>query len=74
MTKINKVRARNLYNSGGAVIAIPCKLNPNNQFFATGAVLQKIPGADHDFDKLCNQLSYYNCTNETGRYLAFYIE
>ena len=72
MIKINKVQARKLFNSGRDVVAIPCKMNPNNQFFAMGAVLSKNMGME--FDKACNQLEYYNCSSETGRYLAFYHE
>lgn len=71
MTKIRKNQARKLFDNGHAIIAIPHKLNPDNQFFAMGAVLQKYDGAQ-DFDKLCDKLTYYSCTNETGRYLAFY--
>lgn len=72
MTKIRKNQARKLFDNGHTIVAIPHKLNPNNQFFAMGAVLEKVPGTENNFDKLCDQLTYYSCTNETGRYLAFY--
>lgn len=74
MNRITKPQARALYSRGEAVVAIPHKMRPDTQFFAMGAVLEKLPGGENNFDKLCDQLSYYNCTNETGRYLAFYIE
>lgn len=72
MTKINKAQARKLFNAGRDVVAIPCKMDPCNQFWAMGAVLNQDMGTD--FDKACNQLEYYNCSSETGRYLAFYHE
>ena len=71
MVRIDKRIARKVFKAGKDVIAIPHKMNPNNQFFGMGAVLSRDMG---DFDKLCNQLEYYNCTGYTGRYLAFYIE
>lgn len=74
MTRINKPQARALYNLGKTIIAIPHKLRPDNQFFAMGAVLEKVPGTENNFDKLCDQLTYYSCSNETGYYLAFYRE
>ena len=69
MTRIDKRKARKLFEHGQDIIAIPHKLNPNNQFFACGAVLNRDMGK---FDILCNQLEYYNCSSGTGRYLAFY--
>lgn len=69
--KVSKTRARIAHAMGYEVIAIPCKMNPANQFFAMGAVLDKhtLP----DFEKACNHLAAYTCTYETGRYLAFYL-
>lgn len=29
---------------------------------------------DADFDKLCNAISYYNCSPETGLSLAYYVK
>ena len=72
MTKINKARARKLFDDNKEIIAIPHKMNPDNQLFAMGAVLVK--GMGMTFDEACNQLTYYSCSNETGRYLAFYHE
>lgn len=69
-TRINKAQARKLHASGGEFIAIPRNLNPANQYWGQGAIIDKniLP----DFDKACNELEYYNCSHETGYYLAFY--
>jgi hypothetical protein len=69
--KVNKMQAHAAFLSGKEIIAIPCKLNPANQFFSMGAVLdnRNFPS----FEKACNQLEYYSCSSETGRYLAFYL-
>ena len=70
--RTNKATARRIFNSGHDIIAIPCKLNPANQFFAMGAVLNV--SFIESFENACNSLTYYNCSSETGRYLSFYIE
>ena len=70
--RTNKATARRIFNSGRDIIAIPCKLNPANQFFAMGAVLNV--SSIGDFENACNSLAYYGCSSATGRYLAFYIE
>lgn len=69
-TKMNKAQARKLYDNGQEFIAIPHKLNPDNQYWGMGAVINNriVP----DFEKACNALEYYSCNNETGYYLAFY--
>lgn len=69
--RINRATARKLHANGGEFIAIPCKMNPANEYWAMGAVMDKniLP----DFDKACNQLEYYNCSSATGYYLSFYI-
>lgn len=70
--RINKAKARKLYNEGYTVLAIPHKMNPNNQFWGGGIVMDKRTLQQADFDKVCNEAVYYNCDNERGRYLAFY--
>jgi hypothetical protein len=38
MIKIDKRLARKVFEAGKDIIAIPHKMNPNNQFFSMGAV------------------------------------
>lgn len=29
--------------------------------------------AEENFERLCNEIVYYNCNNETGKYLHYFI-
>ena len=71
LTKVNKTRARNLYNKGVMITLIPCKVRT-----LTGIVqpahIRKQPGTD--FDTILNEYEYYNCNNELGKYAHFYVD
>lgn len=72
MTKISKSYARTLYNAGEPIMIIPNKMRTDS-FMASW---QTKPADDPtaDFDKLCNAISYYNCSHETGMGLAYYAK
>ena len=71
MKKINKAAARKLFNSGAAVMIAACKMNPCSAWFG-GCWIQS--GEDvNNFDLVVNTFEAYNCSAETGRYAAFYI-
>ena len=75
LERITKQEARKLYNAGIDVLFIPCKLNPENNFYNLG-IWENINllGQYESFEKLCDFFTWYNCTNETGKYIAFYIK
>lgn len=69
MVKVNKTRARNLYNKGVTIALIPCKVRT-----LTGIVQPvHITNQGIDFDKLINEYEYYNCSPELGKYTHFYV-
>lgn len=68
--RISKQAARKIYENNGELYIIPCKMNPENSW----GMLQGPINTIHPFDKMCTWATYYNCNNETGRYLAFYIK
>ena len=74
MKRVNKTTAKKVYENGFDVLFIPCKLNPENDFYSLGiwenAFLQ---GQHETFEKLENAFSYYNNRPDTGKYTAFYI-
>lgn len=83
--RITKVRAKRLYEAGEVVYCIPCRLVPGNlwapEFGVTKTDLAALDGEaqyfvvnTQDFDRLVERCTFYNCNNETGRYLAFYIK
>lgn len=71
LQKVNKSRARKAFNANQPIWITACYMRPE-----TGIRLNSECYADleHDFDKIINAFQYYNCTNETGRYPAYYIE
>ena len=70
-TRINKSKARKLYNLGRPIVVLPCKANPNSPWFSNSTVSKE---SDRDFDTLVNEFIYYNCnTAELGRRQAFYV-
>lgn len=53
------------------IFAIPCKANINSpwiEFFTCDCV------AVEDFTKFVNSCTIYNCNNEMGKYLHYYIK
>lgn len=75
LERITKTRARKLYNSGNDVLFIPCKLNPENNFYNLGIWQnQNLQGQYKEFEELLNAFEYYNCRPDTGKYTAFYIK
>ena len=65
-TRISKQKARLLYSEGVSVYICPVRMRPSNLW------MSKMPEAS-DFDQWVNAFEYYNCSNETGKYAAFYI-
>lgn len=68
--KINKAVARRLYNENKPFWMTACNMRPE-----CGILIGSL-GREYSetFDQLYNAFNYYNCSNETGRYPAFYID
>lgn len=79
--QISKPTAKKLYLAGVTVIAVPANINPFNKWgmvfnfsrLRDAAYIIDEIGAENRFDELCNSAVYYNCNNETGKYLRFYV-
>ena len=77
-TRVSKTAAKKAYMNGVTIALCPCKLRPGTPWHPE-CILRKTPGNDtteteNELNSLLNQFEFYNCTNETGRYTAFYIE
>lgn len=75
-------QARKACLNGSTVYAIPCKLNPH---YLDGVFLIPInvefllenrwdTTPEKCFDSAVTEMTWYNCTPETGKYLSFYYE
>ena len=72
--KIDKKKARSLYNAGYTIYLVPCKVRPDDQgpWIRPYSISKK---EGESFDDHVNAYEYYNCNfNELGYYAAFYIK
>lgn len=73
--RVNKRKARIVYNNGEDLVFVPVKLNPVNKY-GLSVKLNKFDWGEEGipFDKLVSNFEFFNCTNdETGRYTAYYV-
>jgi hypothetical protein len=77
--KVNKTKARRLFNEGKTLYFVPCKVYPNynNPWVRPYDInLERIKDevVFNNFDSIVNNFEYYNCNSELGNYTHFYIE
>ena len=84
LIRVTRKAAEKAYNEGKAIYLLPCKMRLNNMWINPYKAIKGeyrpleegyttvVPRSD--FDSLENCFTYYNCNNETGRYIAWYIE
>ena len=70
--KVNKTKAKNLYNKGINVYIVPFKVYPNyNNMWIQPIMINNF--TNENFDSRVNNFEYYNCNYELGYYTSFYI-
>lgn len=72
LIRVNKTVARKLYNLGFDVGLCPCKANPETPWGLIGKFNRN--GYYDCFDSLVNAFTWYNCNNELGKYVAYYVD
>ena len=83
MEKIKSITtAKKLFEAGAKIRIVPHKINPNN-IWGLYADIKKLDSASiqtmddirycNDFDFIITNYSYYNCNNENGNYMHFYL-
>ena len=71
LERVSKAQARRLFAANVTpIFACPCKLRPGGPW-SPEVMLPTDAGAT--FGQLANAATYYKCTPDTGRYLAFYV-
>lgn len=70
MEKINKEKARKLFNAGKTIRLCASKINPCNIW---GFYADIDASCNNTFDRLVNEFMYYNCSTETGKRVCYYI-
>lgn len=72
--RINKTKARNLFNKGTDIMIVPCNVacDYSNVWIQPYMINNQ---AGRTFDQIINEFEYYNCNDrETGLYTAYYID
>lgn len=84
--RITKAEARKRYNAGEKIRLVSCKYRPDNVWGAYADVdkesymqvsydgFNTTVARNRQFDTVVQAFTYYNCSNETGRYPAFYVK
>lgn len=77
-SRIDKRRARGLYNKGFTIVVCPDNLRPFTMWtceICLNKEVDNISGLETDFNKRVTYFEIYNCINrETGYHAAFYME
>lgn len=71
VVRVNKMKARNAFNRGNTIFCTPVNFSLYSIWFKPFE-LNKYDET-LDFDTLVNQIEFYNCNNESGTYLKYYI-
>lgn len=82
--RVQKMRARKIYNGGGMIYICPYKMRPGGPWSPEIAVtktdMDAVDGASYfvantrDFDVLVREFEHFNCSSSVGEYAAFYIK
>lgn len=71
--RINKTKAKRVYQLGKPIAVTPCKMHPFDAWFPA-FITQPNRYKEETFERFINSYEYYNCGLwECGKYAAFYI-
>jgi len=74
LKKINKCKARKLWDNGKEILIIPCNMRPDSEWYRNSWFKKELAYMDYAFDKLIWNYEYYNCLDgQTGFYAKYYI-
>lgn len=75
LKRVSKRHAHKLFTEGKRIFAKPCNLNPASPFCTMWIIdTDTLERYGQSFDSLINEITYFNCDNERGNYLSYYIE
>lgn len=70
--RVQKQKARSLHKAGKTIYVLPSNIRLGNAWIQP-CEIPAYGEEDNEFDKFCNAYTYYNCNNECGKYIHFYI-
>lgn len=76
LQRVSKTHAKKLVLKDGArVFTKPCKINAQSPICIMYIIDPvKLTDFNRSFDSLVNEIEYYNCNSEEGKYLSYYVE
>ena len=72
LLRVNKAKARNLYNQGETIFLLGHKIVPSQMWYPCPIERPKNYGVYTTFDAKVDNFTFYNCDYERGYYPAFY--
>ena len=69
--KVSKKEAEKLFNKGVSIHLFSSKIRPFTNWTGDGVVVDN--DNDKKFEKIINEFEYYNCSNETGTAIHYYV-
>lgn len=73
VTRRTKKVAEKDYNVGYTVYIVPVNMPFHSMWTAPSRIQKDYFDCEHrTFDSICNEIEYYQCNHETGRYLKYY--
>lgn len=71
MIRVNKQKARRLFNEGKDVLVYPALANLNSPWIHPCEINKYMT---HTFDEIVTEFEFYQCNAEMGYYAKFYVE
>lgn len=72
--QVNKNTAKKFYESGKVVFFQSSNMQFNSVWQHACPIEKKYKSLYETFETICNDFAYYNCDNERGKYIKFYVE
>lgn len=80
--RISKAKAKKLYEKGKSVWCLPSKMNPYSEWISPclmpneASYLGEPPKKEwvRTWEQAINSFSYYNCNEEQGKFIKFYVK
>lgn len=74
MQQISIRKARKLFDKNVTIYLQSSNMRFNTHFQSADPVNKKNCSSWWGFEQICNNFRYYNCDNERGKYIHFYVD
>ena len=75
LERVSKRHAYKLFKDGARIFVKPCNMNSASPFCTMWIIDEDtLNRYVRSFNGLISEITWYNCNNETGNYLSYYIE